>query len=157
MAITTEFLPYEANATALAIMKEFIYSYIDSSTLDVLDEFPVLDENFILYKPILVLEEMPGSKKFAGMGKNINNIDKGQFKNISFYASWIISNDCGGGTRLRQLADTLEYVFLIHADELAVAGLKKAVCSSLAIIPKTNYSPFWGGRNLLTARVLLRY
>ena len=49
MAITTEFLPYEANATALAIMKEFIYSYIDSSTLDVLDEFPVLDENFILY------------------------------------------------------------------------------------------------------------
>lgn len=157
MAITTQFLPELANSTSFEIIKEFIYSYIDPSEIEIADEFPILDENFMLNVPMLVLEDMSGTKKNAGMGRQLSNGDKGQFKVASFMASWIVNGSVGGAPKLRYLADSLEYIFLVHSSDLSVAKLREAKCSSMRTIGKGTSSSFWGGRHLITAKVLLRY
>jgi hypothetical protein len=157
MAITTTFLPEQVNTTSYNILKEFIYTYISSDQLDILGEFPILDEGAGLDKPILVLEDMSGSKKYPGMGRKLENGDRGQIKTLSFMASWIVTSSIGGGDKLRELADILEYIFLVYSNELSVAKLKKAKCSSLRTLSKTPTSIFWGGRHMISAEVTLRY
>lgn len=157
MSITTVFLPEQANTTSYNIIKEFIYTYIPSDLIDIWGEFPTLDEGIGLEKPILVLEDMSGNKKYPGMGRRLENGDRGQIKVLSFMASWIITSSIGGGDKLRELADTLEYIFLVYNNQLSDAKLKKAKCSSLRTIPKIVQSKFWGGRHLITAECVIRY
>lgn len=157
MAITTVLSPCAINTTSLAIIKEFIFSYISSDTLDILDEFPILSESYVLSKPILVLEDASGKKQYPGMGRRLSNGDRGQYKYLSYMATFIINSEVGGASKLRELADALEYIFLVHSADLSAVGLKNPICGSFRTIQKTNYSPFWGGRALITAKVMMRY
>lgn len=157
MAIETVFDPALNITTSYNILKEFISTYISTDEIDITDEAPRITEGFILEKPILHLEIMPGSRKQVGLGKRIGNGSKAEFKNFAYIAWWYVDDNCGGTAKSKNLGERLEYIFLEHGYELSAAGLTNPVCSNYREIPKESLYPVWGGRHMITFRCLITF
>lgn len=157
MAIETQYLPDQATVTSLQILKEFILTYISSDTIDITFERPTLDENYPLSKPILYFEIYPGSDRNSGLGRKLPNGDKGIFTNMSVMVWIIVDYNCGEAGQVRSLSDSLRWMFLNRGFELSQAGLKDPVCGTLREIPKESYTPFFGGRCLISYQCLISW
>jgi hypothetical protein len=157
MAITTVFDPALNITTSYSILKEFISTYITTDEIDIDNKAPQITEGYVLSKPILYLEVMPGSKKKVGLGNKIGNGNKGEFKNFSYMAYWFVDDNCGGTDKSQNLGERLEYMFLEHGHELGEAGLTNWACSTYRDLPKVSNNPVWGGRHLITFRCLITY
>jgi len=160
MAIKTTLRTEHYIEDTLKILKEFIESYMNSTTkfgIDIVFEKPVLDGNKEISKPMLFLNLLPGSFREVGLGRNISDTKKGQELAIEIFAYWIITDELGGNKRVAELAQKLVYTFLCYWKDLNKAGLRKAKVSSLAPFYKEKNMRFYGGRQLITFELLLSY
>lgn len=157
MAITTVYDACHELETSLQILKEFVLSYITNDEIDFLSSRPTLDESVPLNKPVVYIEVLPGIDRNVGMGRKLSNGDTGKWHTMNVFFYWIITNDCGGMERVRQLSDSLRWAFFYKGNELIAAGLNKPVCSSLREIPQENEGPFFGARHMITFKTLISY
>ena len=157
MAITTVYDSSQELTTSLAILKEWILTYIPDTEIDYVPSRPTLNEGDILTKPIFHVEVLPGRKYNVGMGKRISNSVRGKFHDVAAMLFITVTDDIGGMERVRQIADTLNWAFETQGYELNQAGLKKAEISSLRELTKENYGPFYGSRFLITFRTTIYF
>ena len=159
MPITTTFSSENYISTSLAIFKEWVGDYISFDEIDYTDnDCPFFDENYVLQKPLIYLQMMPGTNnKPVGIGHVINTTQKGRKQNMEFMLYIFVDNNVGGADRCRQIAEKLQWNMMTNGYLLGHAGLKVPQLSSLREYPPDNYSKVFGGRMLLTFKTLLSY
>jgi len=142
---------------SLSIIKEWIIDYLLTDIYDISDETPQFDENYIMTKPMIYLQFMSGQVRNVGIGKVINQTQKAQFENIDVMCWIYVDNNVGGLTRCREIADILKTVIRKNGYLLNQAGLTNPRMGYFREFPKSSYSPVFGGRMLMSFRVLCSY
>lgn len=157
MPIATVFDPDYPILTSLAIFKEWIADYLSTDIYDITDESVQFDDNFSLTKPVIHLQVMNGFNRNVGLGRVINQTQKAQFKNIDIMCWIYVDYNVGGLTTYRQAADILDTSMRKYGYLLERAGLINPRISSFREFSKDPYSPIFGGRAMVSFRVLCTY
>lgn len=157
MPITTIFDSDYPMSTSLAILKEWMMDYLSTDYYNLTDEPPHFDENYSLSKPLLYLQFMSSQVRNVGVGNVINQTQKAQWEHIDIMC-WIhVDNNVGGLTTCRQVTDIIKTAFRKYGALLDSAGLTNPRISSFHEFPKDSYSPIFGGRMMISFRVLCKY
>lgn len=157
MPITTKFDSDYPLSTSLSILKEWIVDYLSTDVYNITDESVYFDENYILTKPMIHLQVMNGFNRNVGIGRVINQTQKAQFKNIDIMCWIYVDENVGGLATYRQAADMLDTAVRKYGYLLGRAGLTNPRISSFREFPKDLYSPIFGGRAMISFRVLCTY
>lgn len=158
MPITTIFRSEFYLSDSLQIFKEWMSDYINFDEIDFSYDSPFFNENHILLKPLVYIQVMPGSnRRPIGMGKVINQTQKGQMQGMELMCWIYVNNSVGGSERCRSIAEKIQWNFMTNGHLLDSAGLDNPQISSLREYPPDSYSKIFGGRMLITWKCLLRY
>jgi hypothetical protein len=157
LPITTVFDSDYSITTSMAILKEWIADYLSTGIYDITNESVFFDENYILTKPMIHLQTMNGLNRNVGIGGVINQTQKAQFKNLDIMCWIYVDNNVGGLAVYRQTADILDSSVRKYGYLLSRAGLTNPRISSFREFPKDSYSPIFGGRAMISFRVLCTY
>lgn len=159
MAITTVFSPEDYANTSLAIVKEFIQTYLDGIDITFLrpqfDENKTPNENLPRYK--LWLEYRGDDFREVGMGQSLSNGRKGQKGYISFWIWHYTADHLGKEKKTLEVAAELKSIFNQHKGDLGAAGLRNVKIGNLRPIYKEPGMTIYGGRQLCTFEVLLEW
>jgi hypothetical protein len=157
LPITTVFDPDYSITTSLSILNEWIADYLPTDVYNITNESIYFDENYILTKPMVHLQVMNGFNRNVGIGGVINQTQKAQFKNMDIMCWIYVDNNVGGLVVYRQAADVLDAAIRKNGYLLGRAGLTNPRISSFREFPKDPYSPIFGGRAMISFRVLCTY
>ena len=157
MPITTKFDSDYAISTSLSILKEWISDYLSTDIYDISDESVFFDENFILTKPMIHLQTMNGTNRNVGLGNTINQTQKAKIKNVDIMCWIYVDDNVGGLATSRRISDILDAAFRKNGYLLGRAGLANPRISSFREFPKDSYSPVFGGRAMISFKVLCVY
>lgn len=155
MSITTIYDPTSDTylTDSIQIFKEWLLEYV--SNIDIVDDFPSLDENYQMQMQRIVMhiQIMPHSDKSIGMGRSKGNGKKAKIYQPELMINWITTNELGGANSVRLLSQILKKNIDRNGKLLADAGLRYPTCGGLREFPKSSSSPFFGGRQTVLYRI----
>jgi hypothetical protein len=155
--IITIFDPNYPLTSSLSILKEWLIDYLSTDIYNITDEVPQFNEDYIMSKPMIYLQFMSGQVRNVGIGNVISQTQKAQFENMDILCWIYVDNNVGGLSRCRQISDILKTAIRQQGYLLNRAGLTNPRISSLREYPKSSYSPVYGGRMMISFRVLCSY
>jgi hypothetical protein len=156
LAIVTTLTAENYLNDCINIVKEFISTYISSTELEITYEQPFLQEDTVLTIPILFIEDMIGLNKPTGIGKVISQTQKGEYRDINLMFWWIFNDELGGMNKCREFASKLDNYIMTNGYEISQAGIRNSKITSFKPV-KVEGAKFYGGRQILTGRILLTY
>jgi hypothetical protein len=158
LAITTIFDSDNYANTSLAILKEFIQTYI---AVDVTFNQPIIDETedpeTILQRPMIWIQYLPDDFREIGMGRAAGNNQKGQKGYLSFWVWYYFADHLGGLQSTFEMVAQMKSIFNEHKEDLSAAKLKNAQIGNFRPIYKELGMTIYGGRQMITTEIPLRW
>lgn len=153
LSITTVYVPTSDLylTDSIQIFKEWVVDYL--SNIDIVDDMPILNEDYPIERIIMHIQIMPYSDKSIGIGRSKGNGKKAKIYQPELMINWITHDGLGGANNVRQLSQTLKKNIDKNGYLLANAGLRLPSCGGLREFPKSSNSIYYGGRQLIIYRV----
>jgi hypothetical protein len=155
MPISTVFDEEHYLTSSLKVFKEWMSDFILDCNIS--DETPTLSEDYPISKIVIHFQLLPGYDKSVGFGRNIGNGKKGKIFQPEWMINYITTQDIGGINKVRELSEILKTNILKNGYLLSESGLVLPTCDGLREFPKSSSSIYYGGRQMVTYRVLVTY